>query len=65
MTAVLAPGATENEAPELTLNGAATLALPVRVTLPVFCTVKVRSTAVPVVTLPKLVVLVGVTLNSG
>jgi hypothetical protein len=46
------------------LNGAATVAVPEMLAALVFCTVKVRSTAVPVATLPKLVAVVGVTPKS-
>jgi hypothetical protein len=41
------------------------LAVPERVVVPVFCTVKVRSAVLLMATLPKLVVPVGVTLKSG
>jgi len=47
------------------LNGGPTPAAPERLAPLVFCTVKVRSTVPPVVTLPKLVVVAGVTLKSG
>ena len=46
------------------LNGAPTLAAPEMLALLVFCTVKVRSTVPLTVTLPKLVVAVGVTSRS-
>ena len=41
------------------------LAVPERVVELVFCTVKVRSTVFPTATLPKLVVVAGVTVKSG
>jgi hypothetical protein len=41
------------------------LAVPEMLALLVFCTVKVRSTVLPVATLPKLVVVEGVTVKSG
>src|SRR4030095_11445463 len=41
------------------------LAVPERLVVLVFWTVKVRSTVVPIVTLPKLVVVEGVTLKSA
>jgi hypothetical protein len=41
------------------------LAVPDRLALPVFATVKVRSTVLPIATLPKVVVPDGVTLKSG
>jgi hypothetical protein len=47
------------------VNGAATLAPPAMLAALVFCTVNVRSTDVPVATVPKLVVVEGVTLKSG
>ena len=47
------------------LNGATTLAPPAMVTELVFNTVKLRSTALPTATLPKLVAVVGVTLKSA
>jgi uncharacterized membrane protein len=53
-----------NVPPDTTLNGAATVVVPEMLAVLVFCTVNVRSTAVPVVTLPKLVALVGVTPKS-
>jgi hypothetical protein len=46
------------------LNGAPTLADPVMLAVLVFCTVKVRSTALLTVALPKLVVAEGVTPKS-
>jgi hypothetical protein len=59
------PRASEKEAPATILNGAPTLAAPEMLALLVFCTVKVRSTVLLTVTLPKLVVADGVTLKSG
>lgn len=47
------------------LNGAPTPVAPEMLAVLVFCTVNVRSTALPVVTLPKFVVAVGETLKSG
>ena len=41
------------------------LAVPERLAVLVFCTVKVRSAVLPIATLPKLVVVEGVTLKSG
>jgi hypothetical protein len=61
----LAPAASEKEAPETMLNGAPTLAAPEMLALPVFCTVKVRSTVPPTATLPKLVEVAGVTSRSA
>jgi hypothetical protein len=65
VTVWLAPGASEKDAPETMLNGAATLADPDRLTPPVFCTVKVRSAVPPTGTVPKLVAVEGVTVKSG
>jgi hypothetical protein len=65
VTTWLAPAVSENEPPETTLYGAPTLTPPVMLVVLVFCTVNVRSTVVPVVMLPKLVVVVGVTLKSA
>jgi hypothetical protein len=59
----LAPEDREKEPPDTMLNGAPTLAAPASPAVPVFCTVKVRSTVLPVVTLPKLTE--GVTVKSG
>jgi hypothetical protein len=61
VTVWLAPEARVNGEPDTTLNGAATVAVPEMLAPLVFCTVNVRSTAVPVVTLPKLVAPAGVT----
>ena len=41
------------------------LAVPARLVVLVFCTVKVRSAVLPIETLPKLVAVEGVTLRSG
>jgi hypothetical protein len=60
-TVCVAPGVSENDPPEAIVNGATTLAAPDRGDVLVFCTVKVRSTVVPVATLPKLTAAVGVT----
>ena len=61
----MAPGVSEKELPETILNGAPTLATPEILAVLVFCTVKVRSTVLPTVTLPKLVVVDGVTVKSA
>jgi hypothetical protein len=47
------------------LYGAPMLAVPEMLAPLVFCTVKVRSAVLPVATLPKFVVVEGVTLKSG
>src|SRR5262249_34137335 len=47
------------------LNGAATAAVPVMLAPLVFCTTKARSSAAPVVTLPKLVAVGGGTAKSA
>jgi hypothetical protein len=65
MTVRLSPGASEKDPPETILNGATTLAVPEILAPLVFCTVKVRSTVRLTVTLPKLVVPVGVTSKSA
>src|SRR3977135_2345952 len=53
-----------NDPPDTMLNGAATVTLPEMLAALVFCTVNVRSAVVPVVMVPKLVAVVGVTLKS-
>jgi hypothetical protein len=50
--------------PDTTLNGAPALAVPEMLAVLVFWTVKARSTVVPVVTVPKLVAVVGSTATS-
>jgi hypothetical protein len=52
-----------NGLPETMLNGAATEAVPVTVALRVPCTVKVCVAELPIVTLPKLTVVTGVTVK--
>jgi hypothetical protein len=65
VTTWLAPAAREMAPPETMLYGELTLTLPETLVVLVFWTVKVRSTVLPVVMLPKLVVVVGVTLKSS
>jgi len=55
----------ENGLPDVIANGAMTDAVPETVPPAVFDTVKVRSTKLPMLTLPKFTVPVGVTANSG
>jgi len=65
VTACVAPTPTRlNEPPDTTLKGAGTDAVPDTVPPPVFCTVKVRSAKLPMFTVPKSTVAVGVTLKS-
>jgi hypothetical protein len=65
VTVRLAPGDSEKEPPDAMLNGAPTFAPPEMLAVLVFCTVNVRSTMPPVVTFPKFVAMVGVTLKTG
>jgi hypothetical protein len=65
VTVRLAPGDSEKEPPDAMLNGAPTFAPPEMLAVLVFCTVNVRSTMPPVVTFPKFVATVGVTLKTG
>jgi len=65
VTVAVAPLPTRlNEPPDTTLNGADVVALPDTVPPPVFCTVKVWSAVVPMLTLPKSTVPLGVTEKS-
>jgi hypothetical protein len=64
VTAWLAPAASDKEPPEVMLYGAPTLTATARLEALVFCTVKLRSTDVPVVTLPKVTAVDGVTPKS-
>jgi hypothetical protein len=61
----LLPAASVNELPDRMLYGAATLAVPDRLVGLVLCSVKVRSAVLPTVTLPKLMVVEGLTVKSG
>jgi hypothetical protein len=65
VTVWLAPAASENEPPDTMLYGALMLAVTDSVVVPVFCTVKVRSTVPLSATLPKLVTPDGATLKSS
>jgi hypothetical protein len=58
------PGLSENDPPDTMLNGALTLADPETVPPLVFCTVKVRSSAVLSAVDPKAIELAGVTVKS-
>jgi hypothetical protein len=64
-TVWLAPGASENEPPDTTLNGEPTLAEPVRLAVVAFCTENEASTAVPTEVVPKSTAVVGLTLMSA
>jgi hypothetical protein len=59
-----APAASENDPPEMIVNGAPTLVVPARVEPLVFWIVIARSTVAPVVTLPKLTPVEGATPRS-
>jgi hypothetical protein len=65
VTVRLAPGASVNDAPDTTLNGALVLTAPEMLVSPAFCTVKVRSAVALTAMLPKLVVADGVTSRSA
>ncbi len=65
VTVAVAPTPTRlNEPPETTLNGAATVAVPDTVPPPVFWTVNVWSRTLPMFTVPKSTVPIGLTLKS-
>src|SRR5262245_24421359 len=64
-TVAVAFAASEKGLPETIRYGAPTLALPDRDAPLTFCTVKLRSTVVPVFAEPKLTVVVGVTVTSA
>jgi hypothetical protein len=65
VTSRLAPPPSEKLVPDVMLNGAPTLTVTEIPVLPVFCTVKVRSTVPLTATLPKFVVPVGDTVKSA
>jgi hypothetical protein len=65
VTVRLPPAASEPDPPDTILNGALTAAETDRLVLPVFWTVKVRSTELLTATVPKLVAVDGVTVRSA
>src|SRR5438552_10429878 len=63
-TSRLAPAPRLKEPPVTTLKGGEVEAFPIRVPVPLFCTVKVRSAELPTATVPKSTLPVGVTLRA-